>query len=278
MNILIVGGSGMIGSCLIQNLENCRVFVADLKESEFAEKSFVFDASKDWPKIEERFDVIVNLSGAPIFKPWTKDYKKIILDSRVGVSENILQFLRRNNSLNTRIVQASAMGFYGDCGSLEVGVDHLAGEGFLADVCSKWEGVLKNQDDLNNYVIVRNATVLGPGGFLNSLKPFLKLGIFPVYKMENYQAFVDIDDLVKIYKEQIFGNEIGVVHGQVWPSYNGYDMSRELPDFKIIESPKFLRGLIPARFKELGASVRSVPYDLGAKRPLNESFEKYLDN
>lgn len=88
----------------------------------------------------EGFDVIIHLAGANVGERWTKEYKKVILDSRVRGTRLLCQRLTQLKRKPQLLLSASAIGFYGNHPP-DVILDEQSpqGDGFLADVCSRWE-------------------------------------------------------------------------------------------------------------------------------------------
>ncbi|TDC13895.1 TIGR01777 family oxidoreductase, partial [Kribbella albertanoniae] len=88
-------------------------------------------------------DVLVNLAGANIGRPWTPTYRKTLRESRVTTTAtlaNAAAQLERRPALLTQ----SGVGGYGlDCGNEILTEDSPLGDGFLADVVRVWEGSLE---------------------------------------------------------------------------------------------------------------------------------------
>ena len=87
-------------------------------------------------------DAIVNLAGVGIGdKRWSQKRMDQILYSRVKGTKLIsetLSALKSENGPNV-LINASAIGYYGNSGSTHATEETEQGDGFLADVCSKWE-------------------------------------------------------------------------------------------------------------------------------------------
>ena len=77
------------------------------------------------------------------------------------------------------MINASAIGYYGDTGSTQVTESSQQGKGFLADVCSKWEeSTLEAEKAGIRVVHARTGVVLSAsGGLLKKLLTVFKLGL-----------------------------------------------------------------------------------------------------
>ena len=130
----------------------------------------------DGPLDFSGLDAVVNLSGEPILGLWTKSKKNEILRSRVDTTRRVVESLRPGGP--RVIINASAIGFYGDTGENEVDESSSAGSGFLAEVCQAWEAAAAPAENLGvRTVLLRIGFVTGPGGAMRLIGPLFKLGL-----------------------------------------------------------------------------------------------------
>jgi uncharacterized protein len=123
-------------------------------------------------------DAIVNLAGEPILGLWTKEKKQRIRESRVLGTRRLVEAIAKAGQPPGVLVNASAIGFYGDTGENLVDEFSPAGNGFLADVCREWEAEAGRAASCGvRVVFVRIGFVLGKGGALKLLRPLFKLGL-----------------------------------------------------------------------------------------------------
>jgi uncharacterized protein (TIGR01777 family) len=121
-------------------------------------------------------DAVVNLAGEPILGLWTKSKKNEILRSRVETTRRVVESLRHGGP--RVLVNASAIGFYGDTGENEVDESSPAGTGFLSSVCEAWEAAAQPAENLGvRTVLLRIGFVTGPGGAMRLIAPLFKLGL-----------------------------------------------------------------------------------------------------
>jgi len=121
-------------------------------------------------------DAVVNLAGEPIVGLWTKSKKNEILRSRVETTRRVVESLRHGGP--RVLINASAIGFYGDTGENESTESSPAGSGFLSEVCQAWEAAAAPAENLGvRVVLLRIGFVTGPGGAMRLIAPIFKLGL-----------------------------------------------------------------------------------------------------
>lgn len=130
----------------------------------------------DGPLDFSGLDAVVNLSGEPILGLWTKSKKNEILRSRVETTRRVVESLHPGGP--HVLINASAIGFYGDTGENEATESSPAGSGFLAEVCQAWEAAAQPAENLGvRTVLLRIGFVTGPGGAMRLIAPIFKLGL-----------------------------------------------------------------------------------------------------
>jgi len=119
-------------------------------------------------------DVIINLAGASIFGRWSAAYKKLIYDSRILTTRNVVQAM--SSEQESTLLSTSAIGYYGFCKDEELTEDSPPGNDFLAGLCVDWEREAQEaQKKGARVVITRFGIVLGKnGGALQQMIPAFK--------------------------------------------------------------------------------------------------------
>lgn len=126
----------------------------------------------------EQVDAVVNLSGASLSHlPWTRAYRKKILDSRVQSTQTLTDAMRMVAKPPATFLSGSAVGFYGDQPGRELTEDTPAGNGFLSRVTRSWESAARLAPPSTRVVTLRTGVVIGPGGAMAPLLPLARLGL-----------------------------------------------------------------------------------------------------
>ena len=184
--ILISGSSGLIGQALATHLTAAGHSVRTLvrRPARSASES-TWDPARGFLTSDalEGVDAIVNLAGAPVgTHRWTTAYKAEIMSSRTGstslLAESIAARVAAGHSAPI-LLNASAVGFYGDRGAEVLTEESAVGGGFLADVVTEWEDATRTAEDAGARVVhLRTGIVLSEdGGALKPLLRLLKLGV-----------------------------------------------------------------------------------------------------
>lgn len=120
-------------------------------------------------------DAVVNFAGEPILGWWTAGKRREILRSRVETTRKIVEALGPGQRV---LVNASAVGFYGDAGEAILDESAEAGSGFLADVCRAWEAAALVAESRGvRTVRLRIGFVTGRGGAMRLVLPVFKAGL-----------------------------------------------------------------------------------------------------
>ena len=121
-------------------------------------------ALRKWQDAVGEHDVIINLAGASIFSRWTPEQKKILRESRIETTRNLVSALPADAGRIT-LFSTSAVGYYGFYEDEELTENMPAGDDFLAKLADDWEKeALNAQAKGTRVVITRFGIVLGKNG------------------------------------------------------------------------------------------------------------------
>ena len=167
MHYLITGGTGFIGTALIESLlrdgHNVTVLTRQSRQSR-GPLSFV--SSLDSIAADTRFDTVVNLAGASLAGArWSAAYKREIIASRLATTEALVEFFQRLEQPPAALLSASAIGYYGHHGDEPLTEEGAVAPGFSQQLCQGWEAAAMGAADLGTRVcLLRFGVVLDHGG------------------------------------------------------------------------------------------------------------------
>jgi uncharacterized protein (TIGR01777 family) len=210
MRVAVTGASGLLGSALVRELggEGDEVLRVVRREPVQGIEIRWDPARGDTdPGAWNGVDAIVNLAGEGIASGrWTRERKRRILESRVRCTDLAVATARAITPRPRVLVNASAIGFYGDRGNARVGEDDGPGDGFLAEVCTKWEESAVRAADAGIRVVpVRIGIVLSRAGgaLARMLAPF-RLGFGGrLGNGRQFMSWIAMEDMVSVLMEAI---------------------------------------------------------------------------
>ncbi len=179
MRVAIGGSTGLIGSALSRHLVGAGHEVVRLVRGEISasdQRRWDPDAGRiDSPGLDD-VDAVVNLAGASIAGGrWTKDRKTEIRRSRITSTLTIVTSLSPGGRCQ-RLLNGSAIGYYGDTGTEIVDETMPVGRGFLAGVVADWEAAAAHSPV--STALLRTGNVLARhGGYLAAQWPAFALGL-----------------------------------------------------------------------------------------------------
>lgn len=208
-NILITGGSGMIGTRLTTLLQEKGYNVAWLSRSashtEENIKVFNWDIKQETLDKEalDFADAVVNLAGTGIAdKSWTDKRKEEIIRSRVDGINLLYNKFKVAAKKPECFISASAIGYYGDRNNELLQETAPPTNEFLSICCQKWERAADKFNQLGiRTVKIRTGIVLDKNdGALPKIAKPVKLGIgSPLGSGQQWMSWIHIDDLCRMY-------------------------------------------------------------------------------
>ncbi len=200
--IAIAGSSGLIGSALAAALRAAdhpvlrivRRTPANSEELHWNPESGEFDADA-----LVDVDAVVNLCGVNIGqRRWSGAFKQSLRDSRIAPTE-VLANAVADAGVET-LINASAVGYYGNTRDRVVDENARAGSGFLAQLCEDWEAAtLPAQYAGTRVVLARTGLVLSrSGGALRRLRPLFSTGLGArLGSGRQYMSWITLEDEVR---------------------------------------------------------------------------------
>lgn len=142
-------------------------------------------------------DAVVHLAGEPLAEGrWTSVKMDRIRESRITGTRNLVAGIRAAKV--QVLVSASAVGYYGDRGDEELTEESGPGGDFLANLCRDWEAEALRSGIRT--VLMRTATVLGPGGAVARMLTPFKLGLGGrIGSGRQWMSWIHREDLADLY-------------------------------------------------------------------------------
>jgi len=208
MKIFMTGGTGFVGSELTRVLTGAGHRLTVLTRSirpgrtlppgaEFMEGDPAEPGS--WQSSVADHDAVINLAGASIFTRWTTEAKKILRESRLKTTGNLIDALAGSaGGKPVRFLSTSAVGYYGFHGDEELTEKAPPGEDFLARLSVDWEeAALKAEPHGARVALLRFGIVLGEekGALAKMVPLFRKYLGSPLGSGEQWFSWIHIADL-----------------------------------------------------------------------------------
>ena len=179
MHILVTGGTGLIGKATITALrrDGHKLTVLTRTQRESTDESRFITALED---CMTPVDAVINLAGAGLAdRRWSAAYKEEIVSSRVDLTRELVGWIGALEQPPSRVISASAIGYYG-ADDEEIFTERSSGGGgFSAELCDAWECEARRAADFGaKVVILRLGVVLArEGGALGKMTQSFKVGV-----------------------------------------------------------------------------------------------------
>ncbi|MBD1908634.1 TIGR01777 family oxidoreductase [Funiculus sociatus GB2-A5] len=285
MKVAIAGGTGFVGSRLVERLlaEGHQVLIltrnpASVKPAPSVEVvAYNPKESGAWQQSISGCDAVVNLAGEPIAeKRWTPEHKQEIINSRKIGTQKIVEAISKANPKPSVLVSASAIGYYGTSETATFEESSPSGNDFLAQVCQEWEAeAQKVKDTGTRLVIVRIGIVLAMGGAIGKMiPPFKMFAGGPIGTGKQWFSWIHRDDLVNLILFALQQREVeGVLNATAPNPVRMNEVSQTLGE--VLNRPSWLP--VPAFALEVllgdGAQVVLEGQQVLPKRTITQGFD-----
>lgn len=180
MRFLVTGGTGFIGAALCTRLlEEGHAVDVLTRDAKRARVNLPKGAQpvEALEQLQQSPQVIVNMAGKSLASGrWNDTLKQEFIDSRVGTTERLLDYIKSCPEKPAVLISGSAIGYYGACGDTPLTEDAPPGDEYQSKLCRLWEAASIKAEPLGVRVCrIRIGAVLGPdGGPLESMLPSFK--------------------------------------------------------------------------------------------------------
>ncbi|HWU96913.1 MAG TPA: TIGR01777 family oxidoreductase [Oxalicibacterium sp.] len=207
-NVLVTGATGFIGQNLIRALlaNNHHVTILTRHPKQTA---WLFDGKVQCVEhmkyllSSDRFDVIVNLAGARILGwRWTSARKNVLRNSRIELTQTIIDWIARSEVKPSLMLTASAIGYYGiqaKNDNAPLSESSPPQSIFMSTLCQEWESTAAKAEQYGVHVIrMRFGLVLGHQGALPMMMLPIKLGIGGrLGRGSQWFSWIHVQDLIR---------------------------------------------------------------------------------
>lgn len=167
--VVLAGGTGLVGRSLARDLceAGARVVVLSRRPDRFpAAPGIEFHPWENLPILLGDCLAVVNLAGENIgARRWTAERKRELQDSRIQATRALVAALAVADPRPRVLVNASAVGLFGDRPGIDCDESTAAGKGFLADLCRAWEAEASAAEAVGaRVVLLRLGVVLAREG------------------------------------------------------------------------------------------------------------------
>jgi uncharacterized protein (TIGR01777 family) len=207
MKIVVTGATGFIGRRLIDEFVRDGDQIVALTRGAGANlpagvRPISWDGrtAGSWDREIDGADAVVNLAGEPFGgRRWNAAQKEVIISSRVDATRAIVDAIARAQRKPSVLVNASAVGIYGEHPEGVITEDSARGTGFVAETCGRWEDEASRATTVGvRLATMRLGIVLGEGGgaLQRMLLPYRLFIGGPLGPGTQWFPWIHLDDVV----------------------------------------------------------------------------------
>jgi uncharacterized protein (TIGR01777 family) len=204
VNILVTGGTGLIGKAFIYQYYPQYQFTVLSRSPKRAKTQLPNNVAiiDDLLNLNDLngFDAVINLAGEPIIdKRWTASQKQIVCESRWSITEQLVELFKKSSFAPKVFLSGSAIGIYGDRGNAELDEsDSFEADDFPSLLCRRWEEIAGQAEPYTRTVYLRTGIVLtAEGGALKKMLLPFKCGVGgKIGSGQQYMSWIHYRDMI----------------------------------------------------------------------------------
>jgi uncharacterized protein len=273
MHILITGGTGLIGTATRDRLleQGHRVTVLTRRpRQDGPHLAFV----KRLSQCGQDVDVVINLAGAGLAdRRWSRRYKREITNSRVQLTQHLVEWMHTLDVAPKKLISASAIGYYGASETMQFTESSAGGVGFSAELCQAWEEVANTAQALGTQVVILRLGVVfaRSGGALKKMTQSFRFGVESwLGSGSQWLSWVHLSDVVRAIDHALTADAPAPIYNVVAPNAVTHrQLAREVGDFRGV----WLKLGVPAASARLLAGQMAEELLLTGQRVLPAQLE-----
>ena len=212
MRVVVAGGTGFLGTALIDTLVNDghTVLVLTRGRAKGEERTGKGEGATEyihwspdgsdtsWMPRLENANAIVSLTGAAIDKRWTPAHKRAMWESRINPTRALAQAIAAMRQAGVTFISGSAVGIYGARGDVLLTEDATPGSDFLGRLAVDWEQEALAASPRARVVLLRTGIVLDRhrGALPKMARPFWFFVGGPLGSGRQYISWIHAADWV----------------------------------------------------------------------------------
>lgn len=215
--ILITGATGSIGKNLVRRLlsrgdevviftQNSQHAVTKLPGVKLIIK-WNYNSPVEWMNELNGIDAVIHLTGTNLgAKRWNEKYKRLIYESRIISTKNLVEAVKSVEHKPKVFVCASAVGIYGNRFDEVLDENSSLGNDFIANLCKDWEKEAARVEQFGiRRISVRTGLVLmkNEGVLKKMILPFKLFIGGPLGSGKQWFPWIHIHDITGIYMKAI---------------------------------------------------------------------------
>lgn len=249
------GATGLIGQPLAEALRADGHKVRTLSRSS---GDYLWDPANGEmdDAVLEGVDAVIHLAGEGVAQRWTEEAKARIMNSRVDGTGLLVERILAAG-IKPDFLCASGINYYGYNRDEDLDESATTGEGFLSEVCRRWEGAVQPLEQAGRRcVFVRTGIVLSKeGGALSKMLPPFKVGVGgKIGDGQQRMSWIALKDMVRVYQHCLENVDISGPLNAVSPQVvTNHVFTKTLG--KVLSRPTFLplpKAVIRTLFGEMG--------------------------
>ena len=202
---LITGGTGMVGSHLVNEIKQTDAHITILtrqdKTSNHPKITYINWSKEGWQHQVPDIDIVINLAGATLNKRWTSSHKQAMMLSRIQSTQTLFELFETREHKPEVLFNASAMGYYPpDLFTSYTELYQTLPFDFLSEIVYQWERFANKFKQFGTRVVLgRFGLILSDdGGALEMMK--LPYRLYVGGKLgsgRQWYSWIHIDDLIR---------------------------------------------------------------------------------